>query len=183
MNTPEIITRIDEHKFYSITNNTDETITLAWNSEDYVFDPGEPVLVPFGLLANWFGDPRSTPGQRLTFGTGKKISIVAKREDEVKRILHLWGDIEDGTDESLPRFVPDVTLAFPNGDKIESLRDDPAGKGVTIAMPSISNQEAMAEELASQRELIARLEAQINAAHAKETGQVKIANPKVNTGA
>ncbi len=173
MNTPSIITRIVEDDQYFVTNNTDEAFTLGWNSRQYQFDPGVKALVPFGLIANWFGDPRATPGQRITFGKGKAISVIAKREDEITRILTLWGDISNGNASAVPKFVPDVLVQFSNGDKIETIRDDPEGKGVAVSVTNVSESEKMREELDALRSTVANLEDALNAKQAN----VKKINP------
>lgn len=119
------VLKLDSGKMYFIQNNTSTPLTLPdkrtpllrYARIPYPVDPGEKELVPFDVIALYFGDPRSRNGIIQKYKDSRGEGMIQSREAELGRIAVFWGVYEHGID-SLMSVVPDVTITTLNGQEI-----------------------------------------------------------------
>lgn len=96
--TPQVI--IDSGEYYYVENlNESIPLRFQWDKRKYVVASGEKKLVPFDIIALWFGDPRSKVGVIQNFHDSTGPGQVPERIAEVKRLCVRYGVYEQGMDD------------------------------------------------------------------------------------
>lgn len=161
---------IDSGGNFFIRNNTDRQLTqpdgrtpfLRYARLDYPLSPGERVIVPFSVVALYFGDPRSRNGMIQKFKDSQGEGVIPTREAELGRIAVYYGVYEDGI-VNLPNVVPDISIFTldeveivppcfdPYGDNIYGFQKnmDQTQGGVAATMESL---QAQMDQLRSMQE-------------------------------
>lgn len=127
--------KIDSGKMMFIQNNTLKPLThpngrsplLKYARIPYPLGPGEKEIVPFDLIALYFGDPRSRNGMVQKFKDSRGSGMIQSREAELSRISVLWAVYEQGVD-TLAQVVPDITISSLQGEEIIPPCFDPYGE-------------------------------------------------------
>jgi hypothetical protein len=141
-----------DDEFVTVVNETDQPI--EWNGNTYY--PGHQRVVPYLMMVNSFGDPRSLPGrhQIIPDGEGQR-AVVPPREDEMRRLNVAW---QLGTEFSRTiDDIPQLVFKTMDGDRLYTVRDDIAGDNIAAATPTVEEHTAMAATIRRQQEQIGRL--------------------------
>jgi hypothetical protein len=163
--------KLDSGKMYFITNNTLRPLTtpdgrtplLRYAKIPYPLGPGEKEIVPFDLIALYFGDPRSRNGMVQKFKDSKGSGMIQSREAELSRIAVLWGVYEQGVD-SLAQVVPDITVATLNGQEVVPPCFDPWGEFTYgFEKGPVDTQSGAAAQIAAMQDQMDQLKAQMEA--------------------
>lgn len=126
---------LDTGMQYRVRNNTDKRLTtgdgrtdlLRWNRVAYRCEPGEEVIVPWPVIALYFGDPRSQHDKIVEATDSQGEHRVPSRGAELLRISVFYGVYEQGLD-LLASVVPDVTISTIDGREIVPPCFDPEGE-------------------------------------------------------
>lgn len=110
-------TILDTGMHYKIRNNTESRLTtgdgktdlLRWNKIAYRCESGEEVIVPWPVIALYFGDPRSQHGKLVEATDSQGIHMVPTRGNELLRLSVFYGAYEQNVDV-LASTIPDVTI-------------------------------------------------------------------------
>jgi hypothetical protein len=102
---------------YKVRNNTDQRLTtgdgrtdlLRWNKIAYRVDAGETQIVPWAVIALYFGDPRSQHGKTLKAEDSQGEHTVPSRGNELLRLSVFYGTYEHNVD-ILSQMIPDVSI-------------------------------------------------------------------------
>jgi hypothetical protein len=91
-------TSIDSGAMYMVTNLSDNPLPfpLKWARIDYTPAPHMTKMVPFDVVALFFGDPRSRPGVKQKFQDSTGAGEIPTREEEVARLSVRYGVYEQG---------------------------------------------------------------------------------------
>lgn len=122
-NASELI--LDTGMHYKIRNNTDTRLTtgdnktalLRYNRIAYECGPGQEVIVPWPVIALYFGDPRSKNKVIVEATDSQGAHMVPAREEELLRLSVFYGVYEQGVD-ILAAHIPDVTITTLDGIEI-----------------------------------------------------------------
>lgn len=149
-------------------------VVLQWNSRTWTVPVGgETHGIPFEVIKKDFGDPRSTDRViAVRENPNAMPEFIPDRMTEVRRLQQLYqstvirfreyvpGDrsfLEEGITDRAPK-VEVYTLA---GDRIYTVLDDPYGDRVIAAVPTRSDRDALAQQLATQSELMAKMQREV----------------------
>jgi hypothetical protein len=89
--------RIDSGDSFFIENHsTDKTLEFQWNRLVYKIAPGMKKIVPFDVVALFFGDPRSIAGRSVPYRDSRGPGMVPDRRVEVMRLSVRYGVYEQG---------------------------------------------------------------------------------------
>lgn len=156
------VLKLDSGKMYFITNNTSKPLTLPdgrtpllrYARVPYPVAPGEREIVPFDVIALYFGDPRSRNGIIQKYKDSRGEGMIQSREAELGRISVFWGVYEQGVD-TLVSVVPDVTVTTLNEQEIVPPCFDPFGEYTYgFEKPALDSQSGVATRMeAMQREM------------------------------
>lgn len=127
-------TILDTGLFYRVRNNTDSRLTtgdnktalLRYDRVAYECPAGAEVLVPWAVIALYFGDPRSKHGIIAEATDSRGTHIVPARGDELLRLSVFYGVYEHEVDV-LSQVIPDVTITTLDGIEIIPPCFDPDG--------------------------------------------------------
>lgn len=130
-------TVLDTGQHYYIRNNTDERLTMPDGRTDllryarvaYRCEPGESAIVPWPVVALYFGDPRSQMDKIVSAEDSQGVHQVPTRGNELLRLSVYWGVYEQGVDV-LASIIPDVTISTLTGIEIVPPCFDPYGEHV-----------------------------------------------------
>jgi hypothetical protein len=108
---------LDTGMHYKVRNNTDKRLTtgdgrtdlLRWNKIAYRCEPGETTLVPWPVIALYFGDPRSQHGKTMEAEDSQGKHQVPSRGNELLRLSVYYGTYEHQVD-ILTEVIPDVSI-------------------------------------------------------------------------
>lgn len=153
--------------FLQVNNTSNQSITLGWDSREYVLTPGSQKPVPMEAVINAFGDPRAMDVvHTVRFGgPDSPPAFIADRTSEVRRLRQRWG-IHDGPESSFENaegkaMVPSVEVYTLDGQRLYTVVDDPAGNKSAPVTPSSSNT-TLEDLLARQQQQIDFLKAQLD---------------------
>jgi hypothetical protein len=82
--------------FYIENHNPEKSLEFGWAGRTYHIGPMKKRLVPFDVVALYYGDPRSRVGQILSFQDSTGSGQVPERHSEVKRLCIRYGVYEQG---------------------------------------------------------------------------------------
>lgn len=130
-------TILDTGLQYYVENRTESRLTLPdgrtplmrYDRIAYDVAPGERVIVPWAVIALYFGDPRSRHGQVVEATDSRGIHYVPARGDELLRLSVFYGVYEQGV-ELLAEVVPDVRITTLDGVEVIPPCFDPDGEFV-----------------------------------------------------
>lgn len=138
-----------------VVNREEYPITVKWNSREYRLAPGVDTFVPGACAFLWFGDPRSSGVyQSIPDPDGSRM-FVSDRATEVRRLRIKWGAGLEGDEASFDGVaVPQVEVWTAEGERVTTVLDDPDGRNVISASPSIQDDEGLRQLVAKQQRQI-----------------------------
>lgn len=138
-----------------VVNREDYAFNVKWNSRSYRLHPGREVFIPASCAFLWFGDPRaSSVYQSIADPDGTRM-FVNDRATEVRRLRIKWGAGMEGDEASFDGVaVPTVEVWTAEGERITTVLDDPDGRNVISASPSIQDDEGLRALVAKQQQQI-----------------------------
>ena len=130
-------TVLDTGQHYFVQNNTDERLTLPdgrtdflrWARVAYRCEAREKVIVPWPVIALYFGDPRSQMDKIVKAEDSQGEHQVPMRPAELLRLSVFYGVYEQGVD-AIANMVPDVTISTLTGVEITPPVFDPYGEHI-----------------------------------------------------
>lgn len=130
-------TVLDTGQHYFVQNNTDERLTLPdgrtdflrWARVAYRCEAHEKVIVPWAVIALYFGDPRSQMDKIVKAEDSQGEHQVPMRPAELLRLSVFYGVYEQGVD-AIASMVPDVTISTLTGVEIIPPCFDPYGEHI-----------------------------------------------------
>lgn len=152
-----------------VENEEKVTVLFRWARKAYACKPGEVTFVPFEALVNQLGDPRSVPGEVLSFDDGNGVKgVVLSRYEELTRLFAMYG-IEQENVDNLVQKAPKLTVRTMTGQKVNfpSMLPDMIGFPVNTPENLVnSDVTRMHENLRSEnedlRERLERMESQMD---------------------
>lgn len=128
---------LDTGQHYFVQNNTDSRLTLPdgrtdllrWARVAYRCEPNDKAIVPWPVIALYFGDPRSQIGKIGKAEDSQGEHSVPDRNAELMRLSVFWGVYEQGVD-AIAAVVPDVTITTLTGIEIVPPCFDPYAEHV-----------------------------------------------------
>jgi hypothetical protein len=165
------VLKLDSGKQYYIRNNTDRPLTLPdgrtpllrYARIPYPVASHQQEIIPFDVIALYFGDPRSRNGMVQKYVDSRGEGFIQSREAELGRIAVFWGVYEQGVD-SLMSVVPDVTISTLQGQEIVPPCFDPYGEySYGFDKGPVDTQQGAAAQLSSMQEQMDQLRAQMEA--------------------
>jgi hypothetical protein len=87
------------YHFYIENHDATRTLQFMWDNRPYAIPPGKKKLVPFEVVALYFGDPRSRVGMIQQFKDSTGAGKVPERHAEVQRLCVRYGVYEQGMDD------------------------------------------------------------------------------------
>ena len=118
-------TILDTGQHYFVKNNTDKRLTLPDGRTDFLryarvayrCEAGEETIVPWAVIALYFGDPRSQMDKIVKAEDSQGEHMVPMRPAELLRLSVFYGVYEQGVD-AIAAMVPDVTIRTLTGVEI-----------------------------------------------------------------
>lgn len=118
-------TVLDTGQHYFIRNNTNKRLTLPDGRTDFLryariayrCEAGEETIVPWAVIALYFGDPRSQMDKIHKAEDSQGEHMVPMRPAELLRLSVFYGVYEQGVD-AIASMVPDVTIKTLTGIEI-----------------------------------------------------------------
>jgi hypothetical protein len=160
-----------EHDIVRVTNIDDVGWEFRWDRRRYPIKKGETGFVPFPAMVMAMGDPRSQDGEMVRFNTDDgQRGVIFTRHEEFCRLFARYGIEGENLDELIdfaPRLIVEtmqgepITFPVQNPDMVAfPVPDAPVpGKEASDTRRIMdrlqSDNEAMAQELAEMRALIA----------------------------
>jgi hypothetical protein len=155
---------LDTGMHYKIRNNTDSRLTtgdgktdlLRWNKIAYRCEPGDEVIVPWPVIALYFGDPRSQHNKIVQAEDSQGEHTVPSRGNELLRLSVFYGTYEHNVD-ILASVIPDVTISTLDGVEIIPPCFDPEGDyiyGYQRSMQQSQDVAVMLQELQEQQKVL-----------------------------
>jgi hypothetical protein len=169
---------IQPDDLFQMTNLEDHPLRFTVASKTYAVGPGQTVYVPFDLVRLYFGDPRSGVMERTYKDEQGNRMHIPSRANELKRLTVWHGVAQRGNDikakaekegtalpplPTLEDVAPKVKLVDDAGNEIQSVVTDPTGKEVVETVANLNDPASLAAEVARQRQVLERLEAQSQA--------------------
>lgn len=161
-----------------VVNQEDYAITVKWNSRKYNLEPGREVFIPAACAFSWFGDPRASGVYQSIADPDGTRMFVNDRLTEVRRLRIKWGAPIEGDERTFDGVpVPNVEVWTAEGERIVTVIDDPEGRNVISASPSVSDDESLRQLVASQQRQIELMKQHLNMAdedeqHAQDESQL-----------
>lgn len=130
-------TILDTGMSYWVQNNTNKRLTsgdgktdlLRYNRVIYRCEAGEKVIVPWAVIALYFGDPRSQHSMIRDAEDSQGKHQIPARGNELLRLTVFYGCYEQGLD-ILANMVPDVTITTLDGKDVVPPCFDPEGEKI-----------------------------------------------------
>jgi hypothetical protein len=188
-------TILDTGLQYYVENLTDVPLTLPdgrtpllrYDRIEYQCLPRQKVIVPWPVIALYFGDPRSQHGQVLEALDSRGKHCVPARGDELLRLSVFYGVYQDGVDR-LINIVPNVRITTLDGIEIIPPCFDPEGDfiyGFERNMQKSSDVATLIEQLERQSNHLQSQLDDLKAAqtvreiHGDNDGEIPEDNPKI----
>lgn len=148
----DIAMPLDIGDVVQVTNNDDTPLVLEYDSRRHVIQPHETRPVPFECANVYFGDPRSSGMIASKRDNVGRVQFIPDRATEVRRLRTLY-DNQMG-DERFILNHPNVTVKDYDGHPVLTVLDDPSGESVTVAQPTISENEQLRHLINRQQQTI-----------------------------
>lgn len=120
-----------------------------YDGAEYLVEPGGEIVVPAVATDLWFGNP--------TFVNRPPYKM--ERQAEYQRLLVRYGchvPPPEGPGEDRSMF-PQVEVANLNGDRVYTVLDDPKGERVHLAAQTVSDHQALLDQIKQQSDDIERM--------------------------
>lgn len=138
-----------------VVNQEEYPFTVKWNSREYRLQPERDVFIPAACAFNWFGDPRASGVYQSIADPDGTRMFVSDRATEVRRLRIKWGAGLEGDEATFDGVaIPSVEVWTAEGERVITVLDDPIGKNVLSASPSVSDDEGLRQLVASQQRQI-----------------------------
>lgn len=111
---------IDSGDHFFVENHGNEPMEFVWAKRHYKVGVSKKKLVPFEVIALYFGDPRSVVGQIQKYQDSTGPGEVPERYAEVQRLAVRYGVYEQGMDDIATAVNDENTRLAHNG--MKSLR-------------------------------------------------------------
>lgn len=108
---------VENHDDKRLTTGDGKTDLLRYNRIAYRCEPGQRVIVPWAVVALYFGDPRSQNEKIVEAEDSQGVHKVPQRGSELLRLAVFYGVYEQGVDD-LANVVPNVRITTLNGVEI-----------------------------------------------------------------
>jgi hypothetical protein len=163
---------------YYVENHSDERLTtgdrktdlLRYNRVTYRCDAGEKAIVPWEVIALYFGDPRSQVDKIVEAEDSQGKHLVPPRGNELLRLSVFYGVYEQGVD-ALAGTVPNVRITTLQGVEIVPPCFDPDNEYVYGYQKSMQKSGDVATLLANLEEGQAAMQEQIDVLRATKSSQ------------
>jgi hypothetical protein len=179
---------IDTGLMYRIRNNTDSRLTtgdgktalLRWDRIAYECDSGQETIVPWPVIALYFGDPRSKHGVVAEATDSRGTHMVPARGDELLRLSVFYGSYEHNVDV-LAGVIPDVTIMTLDGMEIVPPCFDPDGNTVYGYERNLQKSGDVATLLANAQAQVDALKARLDKLETQgdNDGEIPTDNPQI----
>lgn len=138
-----------------VVNQEDYPVSVKWNSRSYRLMPGRDTFIPAACAFVWFGDPRASGVYQSIADPDGTRMFVSDRATEVRRLRIKWGAGMEGDESNFDGVaIPTVEVWTAEGERILTVLDDPEGKNVISASPSVNDDEGLRALVASQQRQI-----------------------------
>jgi hypothetical protein len=155
---------------YYVENLTDSRLTtgdgktdlLRFNKIAYRCESGEKVIVPWPVIALYFGDPRSQHERTVEATDSQGVHMVPARGNELMRLSVFYGVYEQGV-ETIAAVVPRVRITTLDGIEIVPPCFDPDADhiyGFERNMQKTGDVATLIENLQSQIDSLKQAQAQ-----------------------
>ncbi len=179
---------LDTGMQYYVQNNTDSNLTtengrvdlLRYDRIAYRVPPGQRTIVPWPVIALYFGDPRSQHGKTVEAEDSRGKHRVPARGDELLRLSVFYGIYEQGV-ESLAAVIPDVTITTLDGIEIIPPCFDPEGDyvyGFERNMERSNDVATLIDDMQAQIDALKAAQA-IREQHGDNDGPLPLDNPRM----
>ena len=173
---------------YYVRNNTDTALTLPdnrtpllrYNKVAYRCDPGEKAIVPWPVIALYFGDPRSQHDKIVEAEDSQGKHRVPSRGAELLRLSVFYGTYEHNLDV-LSQVVPDVTITTLDGVEIVPPVFDPDGDyvyGYQRSMQKSTDVATLIDDMQNQIDALKAAQA-MRQIHGDNDGELPEDNPRM----
>lgn len=180
---------LDTGQHYYVQNNTDSRLTLPdgrtdllrWARVAYRCEAGEKAIVPWPVIALYFGDPRSQMDKIVQAEDSQGVHQVPMRPAELLRLSVFWGVYEQGVD-AIANMIPDVTISTLTGVEIIPPCFDPYGEHIYGHKRSMQKSSDIATLMAQMQEELDELRRNydsIQVAGQDNDGTIPVDNPNM----
>jgi len=179
-------TVLDTGQHYFVQNNTNKRLTLPdgrtdllrWARVAYRCEAGEKVIVPWPVIALYFGDPRSQPDKIVTAEDSQGVHQVPMRMAELQRLSVFWGVYEQGID-IIADMVPDVSITTLTGTEIIPPVFDPYGEHIYGYQKSMQKSSDIATLMSQMQEELDELRSKYDSIqiHGDNDGEIPVDTP------
>lgn len=183
--SPQSSIILDTGQHYFVRNNTNGRLTLPdgrtdflrWARVAYRVEAGEETIVPWAVIALYFGDPRSKD-KIFKAEDSQGESVVPTRQAELLRLSVFYGVYEQGVD-SISEMVPDVTIKTLQGVEVIPPVFDPDGVYVYGAQRSMNKSTDIATMMGELQEQMEQLQARYDTIqlNGDNNGAIPVDNP------
>lgn len=151
-----------------VKNKGSKPLVLAYDSRRHVIEPGATRPIPFEAAALYFGDPRSGGAVQSKRDEVGRVSFIADRATEVRRLRTLYdvhpqnvnadGGQEWGDETQLPASaIPNVEVHDYDGNPVRMVIHDPAGDHISPAQITVSENDQLRILVNRQQQMIETL--------------------------
>lgn len=138
-------------------NNGTMPLTLTYSSRDYVLHPDREVAIPFDCMVSYFGDPRARKEIYSTRDSFGIVTWIPDRDTEVRRLRVKWG-LYNGDARFIPLQIPVTFMDF-EGNRIQTVVDDPMGDSVNTQPQTVSEVSLLTSQLIALQARLDQVEA------------------------
>lgn len=144
-------------------NREEYPLVVKWNSRKFTLQPDKEMFIPAACAFCWFGDPRASSVYQSILGEDGTRMFVNDRLTEVRRLRIKWGAPIEGDERTFDGVpVPNVEIWTQDGERVVTVIDDPEGKNVISASPSVSDDEGLRELVRKQQRDLEMLKARLD---------------------
>lgn len=152
---------VENHSGSRLTTGDGKTDLLRYNRISYRVEAGEKQIVPWEVIALYFGDPRSQVDKIVEAEDSQGVHKVPTRGNELLRLSVFYGVYEQGVEE-LAAVVPDVRITTLQGVEIVPPCFDPDNEYTYGYQKSMHRSGDVATMLANLEEAQASMQQQID---------------------
>lgn len=169
---------VENHSSTRLTTGDNKTDLLRYNRVVYRCEPGEKVIVPWPVIALYFGDPRSQMDKIVEAEDSQGKHRVPSRGSELLRLSVYYGVYEQGVDV-ISQVVPNVRITNLAGVEIVPPCFDPDCEYTYGFQKSVQNTGDVATLITNLQEQIDALKVAQHSMqlHGDNDGQIPEDNP------
>jgi hypothetical protein len=177
---------LDTGQHYFVKNNTNQRLTLPdgrtdflrWARVAYRCEAQEETIVPWAVIALYFGDPRSQD-KIIKAEDSQGEHIVPTRTAELLRLSVFYGVYEQAVD-IIANMVPDVTIRTLSGVEVIPPVFDPYGEHVYGFQRSINKSQDIATMMGELQEQMDELRSRYDTiiVNGDNDGAIPVDNPQ-----